>query len=120
ISRISEYWNWLENSFVENIRAQEWYNGQPPSNLSGYINDRSNRLIGWATMRQLRIKPDSCKIEKPVQYLFAHCYDDYSFFNEEKQSFQPGWRNNQTSSSFNSVINRAFTYQTSDELNSSI
>ncbi|CAF4888098.1 unnamed protein product, partial [Rotaria magnacalcarata] len=61
ISRISEYWNWLESSFVENIRVQEWYNGQPPSNLSGYINDRSNRLIGWATMRQLRIKPDSCK-----------------------------------------------------------
>ncbi|CAF1309622.1 unnamed protein product [Rotaria magnacalcarata] len=120
ISRISEYWNWLESSFVENIRAQEWYNGQPPSNLSGYINDRSNRLIGWATMRQLRIKPDSCKIEKPVQHLFAHCYDDYSFFNEEKQSFQPGWTNNQTSSSFNSVINRAFTYQTGDELNSSI
>ncbi|CAM4981739.1 unnamed protein product, partial [Rotaria socialis] len=120
ISTISDYWNWLENSFVENIRAQEWYNGQPPSNLSGYINDKSNRLIGWATMRQLRIKPDSCKIAKAVQNLFAHCYDDYSFFNEEKQSFQPGWTNNQTSSSFNSAINQAFTYQTGDELNSSI
>jgi hypothetical protein len=56
ISTIDEYWNWLENCFVSNIRAQQWYNGDPPWNLNGFINDKSNRLIGWATMRQLRVK----------------------------------------------------------------
>jgi hypothetical protein len=56
ISTIDEYWKWLEESFVSNIRAQQWYNCDPPRNLSGFINDKSNRLIGWATMRQLRIK----------------------------------------------------------------
>jgi hypothetical protein len=56
ISTIDQYWKWLEESFVSNIRAQQWYNGDPPRNLSGFINDKSNRLIGWATMRQLRIK----------------------------------------------------------------
>ncbi len=44
---------------MSNIRAQQWYNGEPPRNLSGFINDKSNRLIGWATMRQLRVKPGS-------------------------------------------------------------
>jgi hypothetical protein len=56
ISTIDQYWKWLEESFVSNIRAQQWYNGDPPRNLSGFINDKSNRLIGWATMRQLRVK----------------------------------------------------------------
>lgn len=23
----------------------------------GYINDKTNRILGWATMRQLRVKP---------------------------------------------------------------
>ena len=54
---MDQYWNWLEESFVMNIRAQNWYNGEPPRNLSGFINDKTNRLIGWATMRQLRVKP---------------------------------------------------------------
>jgi hypothetical protein len=46
----------LEESFVDNIRAQSWYNGDPPKYLSGFINDKTNRLIGWPIMRQLRIK----------------------------------------------------------------
>ncbi|CAF4381646.1 unnamed protein product, partial [Adineta steineri] len=33
ITTINDYWNWLENSFVENIRAQQWYNNDPPRNL---------------------------------------------------------------------------------------
>ncbi|CAF4285211.1 unnamed protein product, partial [Adineta steineri] len=64
ISTINQYWYWLENSFVENIRAQRWYNGDAPRNLSGYINDKSNRFIGWATMRQLRIKSQLCQVKK--------------------------------------------------------
>lgn len=118
--RIDQYWNWLENNFVENIRAQQWYNGQPPRNLSGFINDRSNRLIGWPIMRQLRIKPDSCRIPTSVQQLFTHCYDDYSFSNEEKKSFEPGWTTNQTNQTYNSVIQRAFKYRSSDELDTYI
>ncbi|CAF1188688.1 unnamed protein product, partial [Adineta ricciae] len=47
ISTIDEYWNWLETDFVEKIRAQDWYNGDPPQNLSGYFDDKTNRLIGW-------------------------------------------------------------------------
>jgi len=53
---IDDYWKWLEDSFVSNIRAQSWYNGDPPRYLSGFINDKTNRLIGWPVMRQLRIK----------------------------------------------------------------
>jgi polycystin 1L2 len=107
---IDQYWNWLENSFISNIRAQQWYNDDPPRNLSGFINDKSNRLIGWAMMRQLRVKIDSCQTK-----LSSNCEPDYSLFNEEKDSFEPGWIN-QTLQIYNSSIYRAFRYQTGDQL----
>jgi polycystin 1L2 len=62
-------------------------------------------------MRQLRVKSDSCH----GQTIVTKCKDDYSFINEEKSSFQPGWSNETTQLS-NSSINRAFQYQTGDEL----
>ncbi|CAF1313923.1 unnamed protein product [Adineta ricciae] len=121
LSTVDQYWNWLETSFVDNIRAQQWYNGDPPRNLSGFINDKSNRLIGWVAMRQLRTNLHSCQLKSSIQQqLFTHCTDDYSFSNEEKQSFQPGWipyqQINNQSQSFGSAIEQAFIYRTSNQL----
>lgn len=112
IATIHQYWNWLENSFVGKLRAQQWYNGDPPRNLSGFLNDKSSRLIGWATMRQLRVKASSCHQHN---FLSSRCWYDYDLPNEEKQSYSPGW-NNETSHSYKSAIRRAFQYQSSNQL----
>ncbi|CAF1423607.1 unnamed protein product, partial [Adineta ricciae] len=112
ISTIDQYWSWLENSFVNQLRAQEWYNGDPPRNLTGYIDDKSNRLIGWATMRQLRVKAASCQMQHPI---YSTCEYDYSFSQEDKRSYAPGWTN-QTTQVYNAFIQKAFTYQSGDEL----
>ena len=72
VSTVDQYWNWLENSFVDNIRAQQWYNGDPPRNLSGFINDKSNRLIGWASMRQLRMNSHSCQLQSAATVHSLH------------------------------------------------
>jgi hypothetical protein len=70
IISVNDYWNWLEESFVQNIYVGDWYNGQPAVNLNGFLDDKANRLIGWATIRQLRVKKGSssptsraCRIE---------------------------------------------------------
>ncbi|CAF1222396.1 unnamed protein product, partial [Adineta steineri] len=103
-------------NFVSNIRAQQWYNDDQPVNLNGYINDKTNRMIGWATMRQLRSKSELCSDQRVI----STCIDDYSLFNEEKDSFQPGWILNQTSTEededYSSSILKAFQYQSSKEL----
>ncbi|CAF4112645.1 unnamed protein product, partial [Adineta steineri] len=115
ILTIDDYWNWLNNSFVENLRAQEWYNDDQPINLNGYINDKTNRMIGWATMRQLRSKSQLCSDKR----IISTCIDDYNLFNEEKDSFQPGWILNQTlieEEDYSSSILKAFQYQSSKEL----
>ncbi len=62
-------------------------------------------------MRQLRVKIDSCSVRNIVSI----CTNDYSFFNEDKRSFQPGWIN-ETTLEFNSSIQQAFQYQTGDQL----
>ncbi|CAF4283637.1 unnamed protein product, partial [Adineta steineri] len=52
--------------------------------------------------------------------IISTCINDYSLFNEEKDSFQPGWILNQTSieedEDYSSSILKAFTYQSSKEL----
>ncbi|CAF3833588.1 unnamed protein product [Adineta steineri] len=120
ITTIDDYWNWLENSFAENSRAQQWYNGEAPRNLSGFVNDKSNRLIGWIIMRQLRVKPQLCSNK---QNLILICENDYDLLNEEKDSFQPGWKlNNETVAQidYSSTILQSFQYQNDDQLDSYI
>lgn len=109
---MDEYWRWLEGSFVGNLRAQSWYNGENPLNLNGYLNDRSNRLIGWVSMRQLRVKVKTCSDQR----LISRCENDYNFFNEEKQSYSPGWTNETDSNEYNSAIIKSFQYQSSENL----
>ncbi|CAF1279323.1 unnamed protein product, partial [Adineta ricciae] len=112
IATIDEYWNWLEKSLIINLRAQQWYNGDPPRSLTGFIDDKSNRLIGWATMRQLRVKAELCR----QQNVFSlTCAADYSLRNEDKQSYAPAWQN-QSSQIYHSSVTKAFTYQSGDVL----
>ena len=96
---------------MNKIRAQQWYNGQSPRNLSGFINDKSNRLIGWPTIRQLRIKSHQCSYPK----LRVNCSQDYSSSTEDTDSFLPEWIN-ETNNEFNPSILRAFEYQTNEQL----
>ena len=97
----------MENSFVLNVRAQEWYNGNSPRNLNGYLNDKSSRLIGWGRMRQLRIESHLCSEQKIREY----CFDDYSNGNKDEDSYQPEWKRNETDEEYSSTILKAFQYQ---------
>jgi hypothetical protein len=53
---VNSFWDWTKDTLAKGLRATEWYNGEPPLGLAGYINDFSSRMIGYATMRQLRVK----------------------------------------------------------------
>ena len=39
------------------LRALNYYNDEQPLFLRGYINDKQSRIMGYATMRQLRVTP---------------------------------------------------------------
>ena len=38
------------------LRAGVWYNSSQPYGLAGFLNDYSSRMIGYATLRQVRVK----------------------------------------------------------------
>ena len=58
-------------------------------------------------MRQLRVRRRSCQLN-------FTCEDEYSFSDEENRSFEPGWKTTNLTSS----VQRAFQYQSGDELDS--
>ncbi|UJR27882.1 hypothetical protein I4U23_009147 [Adineta vaga] len=119
ISTITQYWKWLQESFIENIAVEQWYNEKPDNTSYGTLKDRTNHLIGWATMRQLRVKSDTCRIKSSIQNLISECHDEYGLSVEEKHSFQPGWKVNATKN-YSSSVTAAFQYQTSDQLDTYI
>ncbi|CAF1353863.1 unnamed protein product [Adineta ricciae] len=109
-STVNEYWKWLEEDFVGKIRAQKWYNKKNVENLRGYLNDTSNRLLGWALMKQLRIRTELCP--KRIQFS-SICRNDLSLSNEEKRSFTPGWFEHSILL-FSSSISQSFQYKSKD------
>ena len=94
-----DFWLWLENRFVSNLRAQQWYNKDQPIHLNGYLNDRTNRLVGWTMMKQLRIRSHQCS-QKSIQ---SECKDDFDQSNEETRSFRLQWLN-QTDINLKSIM----------------
>ena len=103
ITTIHQYWSWLEDIFVSHLRAQQWYNDQIPRYLNGFIDDKSNRLIGWAIMQQTRHRSVGCPKYKANHYCV------------EKRSFEPGWIN-ETNLIYNSSIAQSFRHRIDEEL----
>jgi hypothetical protein len=112
VTTINDYWNWLQVRFLPSMRAQAWYNGAMPRHLSGFLNDRTSRLIGWPIMRQVRVRSDLCT----YAHLQSTCYDDYQWWREETRSFAPGWLNHTQTNQ--SSVERAFAYRAADTLDS--
>jgi hypothetical protein len=61
VDETQKWWNWTENVLLQQLRAQNWYNGKPPIGLTGFLNDRANRIMGYGIIRQIRAKPDTCR-----------------------------------------------------------
>jgi hypothetical protein len=136
INTIDQYWTWLDTIFLNKIRAQTWYNGQAPRNLSGYLDDKTNRLLGWPILRQLRVSNHSCPPSTRTLILTADqqhppCVFDYSFFDEERRHFESNWTlpssSSSSSSSFNSstlnhstTTRKAFQYEDNERLRTQV
>jgi hypothetical protein len=61
VADVNQYWYWVQQTLVPNVRVQPWYNGRQPYFLVGYMNDRVNRLIGYPIIRQVREEIGTCK-----------------------------------------------------------
>ena len=60
VTTTNDYWTWLNQVVMDQLRAQNWYNGDAPWGFRGFLDDRVNRLLGYAILRQIRVRPQSC------------------------------------------------------------
>lgn len=88
-----------------------YYNDDPATPLQrGFISDRVNRLMGFAVLRQVRVKPskmvaipaitfqllhkiiiDSCTIYDRMASMSKQCHAFSSIVNEDRSNYGPGW-----------------------------
>ncbi len=55
-------WDWAEDTLVPGLYADSWYNGKLATwRERRYLSDRQSFRVGPARLRQLRIKPGTCK-----------------------------------------------------------
>ena len=77
---------------MQELRAQTWYDGETPAyGLRGFLDDRVNRIIGGATMRQVRSRPDTCTIHGGMRSVINSCQGYTSIVNEDTSSYCANW-----------------------------
>ena len=87
-----------------------WYNGDQPYGLAGFVNDFSSRMVGYATLRQLRVQnsksfiwnaiwfknypwhvyynfKDSCELYGQFKNICEECTSGLNGANQENNNF---------------------------------
>ena len=88
---MNAWWDWIENTVMTNVRVQDWYNGESPYGLRGYLDDRVNRIIGYAIVRQIREKTGYCKPAKIVRAQITQCTGENGIANEDSNDYCRSW-----------------------------
>ncbi|KAL3309693.1 polycystic kidney disease 1-like 2, partial [Cichlidogyrus casuarinus] len=107
----NDVWKWLNESVLPNLLAGSWYNGNLSNDLRGFLADRSNRMIGYARLRQLRVKPKNCDAQFTISQQTL-CYPGYSMHSQEEGNFMDGWQR----ATENRQPHPWFTYNSADTL----
>ncbi|KAL8606997.1 hypothetical protein ACOMHN_041386 [Nucella lapillus] len=92
IRNVEEFFNWARSGLVNGIRAGAYYNDYPPLLLRGYVNDKVSKILGYATMRQLRIRPSLCEMDERVMPIIRECNIGYEISDQEEGTFDIGWK----------------------------
>ena len=122
IARIEDFYKWAGETLAPALRVSTYYNGDQAYYLAGFLGDFSSRLLGFATMRQLRVQNTGCKIIDKMQSTYGECYPELDSWNEEKHDFNYGWTPKNLSyvppNGMGAVYN-SFSYQSAHKLKGS-
>ena len=73
------------------MKAGPLYNGQPPYGFRGYLGDLTQRMMGYAIVRQVRIKKNSCKVSHLLAPLTMECSEKANLINEDTEDYCNAW-----------------------------
>ncbi|KAK7502419.1 hypothetical protein BaRGS_00006372, partial [Batillaria attramentaria] len=117
VSNTREFWEWTRSGLVNGVRAGPYYNHLPPFLLRGFVNDKVSKILGYATMRQVRVKPGECNVLEMMTEIVKECNTAYSVFDQEEDDFDIGWKQRTVNSTVNSTA-EWYNYMSADELGS--
>ena len=86
-----DFWRYLHEVFVEELLAGPYYNGDQPLGLRGFLNDKSNRMIGYAIARQTRVERFTCGMIPPMDGHIKECSGTRGLTIEDSRNFCLGW-----------------------------
>ncbi|OON13657.1 PLAT/LH2 domain protein, partial [Opisthorchis viverrini] len=91
MNTVEDFYAWARTTLIPRLRAKRWYNRDPPLYMRGFLEDRTDRIIGYGLMRQLRVRPHSCNVYKMVTPVIKYCYATYDMFRQDEQAYGVGW-----------------------------
>ncbi|XP_046550027.1 uncharacterized protein LOC124259855 [Haliotis rubra] len=113
IQNTEEFWLWARSALVSSLRADNYYNNDPALLLRGFIGDKVSRIMGYATMRQLRVKTGQCSTINVMSSAIVQCNEDYSMLNEDKKSYGTRW----SPYDLTTLARKEYIYTPASELN---
>ncbi|KAG1655570.1 Polycystin-2 [Nymphon striatum] len=91
VKTIDKFYRWVTEAFIPELMVTNWYNTRPPNGLGGFVDDRTNFLVGMPIMRQVRIKENSCNVHSIVWNITQNCAGFGKIHNEEDRDYRVGW-----------------------------
>ncbi|XP_047471507.1 polycystic kidney disease protein 1-like 2 [Penaeus chinensis] len=91
VTNADRLWFYMLNGLFPKLRADVLYNGKPPYGLRGFLNDHSNRIMGYATIRQVRVREFTCRVPSVMLNVTRNC-SGYSLNQlEDTAHYCRGW-----------------------------
>ncbi|XP_065066412.1 uncharacterized protein LOC135692255 [Rhopilema esculentum] len=91
VTRVEQYWSWIEDKFIPYLFPGTWYNGDPY--MVRFVADTEpSKIISMARMRQLRVKKNTCTKHPVFKYIVSECNGAYSWSNEDTEQYSAGWK----------------------------
>ena len=96
VKTTDDLWTWMKTTLIPELYVGRWYNNHQPYGLRGFLNDRTNRMMGFPVLRQVRIREQSnCIISPGVQnFLYPdrqYCRKFSGLIHEDRKNYGKAW-----------------------------
>ncbi|XP_076049258.1 polycystin-1-like protein 2 [Oratosquilla oratoria] len=108
------YWRWLKTVMLDELRTRRWYNGEPPYGLRGFLDDKVNRIMGYAILRQIRLDKNKCSVPYSMQENVEWCSGIRGIELEDSRDYCAHWKD--TEDFEGACKTPEFRYKTPEEL----
>ena len=117
LNNTDDWFRWAHKTLVSELKAGPLYNDQPPYGFRGYIGDLTQRIMGYATLRQVRIKRNTCRVAHEVQNLTRECAQHTSLVDEDTTDYCNAWEEEtDITRQLPSCLMEEFKYSTAESL----